>query len=184
MLPTASASRVGYGPSLRDAFAEEPERPANLPLRSEASQEADLYLPVVTRPPVSCFLHGGFWRMPYGREQSDAVARDLASRGFAVWNLEYRRLGAPGSGWPGHFERRGGRNRLFGRTSSNEEHRARPRSAWWSRATRLAVSWPCGRQLARAASTPSCAEAARPAGGGRRSGADRRSGGHLRRRRR
>jgi len=32
------------------------------------------------------------------------VAEDLASRGFAVWNLEYRRLGAPGGGWPGTLE--------------------------------------------------------------------------------
>jgi acetyl esterase/lipase len=38
--------------------------------------------------------------MPHGREQMAAIADDLASRGFAVWNLEYRRLGAPGAGWP------------------------------------------------------------------------------------
>lgn len=65
-------------------------------------QEADLHLPAgATRPPVVCLLHGGFWRMPYGREEFDPVARDLASRGFAVWNMEYRRLGAPEGGWPG-----------------------------------------------------------------------------------
>ncbi len=39
--------------------------------------------------------------MPYGRDQFASVARDLASRGYAVWNIEYRRLGAPGGGWPG-----------------------------------------------------------------------------------
>ncbi len=39
--------------------------------------------------------------MPHGRDQMDAVAQDLAAHGFAVWNLEYRRLGAPGGGWPG-----------------------------------------------------------------------------------
>lgn len=42
--------------------------------------------------------------MPHGREQMNAVARDLANRGFAVWNLEYRRIGAPTGGWPGTFE--------------------------------------------------------------------------------
>jgi acetyl esterase/lipase len=42
--------------------------------------------------------------MPYGRDQLTAVAEDLASRGFAVWNIGYRRLGAPGGGWPGTFE--------------------------------------------------------------------------------
>jgi acetyl esterase/lipase len=42
--------------------------------------------------------------MPYGREELAAVAADLAARGFAVWNLEYRRLGEPGSGFPGTFD--------------------------------------------------------------------------------
>jgi acetyl esterase/lipase len=63
-------------------------------------QEGDLYLPDASRPPVICLLHGGFWRMPHGRDEFDPVARDIAARGFAVWNLEYRRLGAPGGGWP------------------------------------------------------------------------------------
>jgi acetyl esterase/lipase len=63
-------------------------------------QEGDLYLPDASRPPVVCLLHGGFWRMPYSRGEFGPVARDLAVRGFAVWNLEYRRLGAPGGGWP------------------------------------------------------------------------------------
>jgi acetyl esterase/lipase len=71
------------------------------------SQEADLHLPPrpqAHRPPVVCLLHGGFWRLPYGRNEFAPVARDLAAHGFAVWNLEYRRLGAPGGGWPGTFE--------------------------------------------------------------------------------
>jgi acetyl esterase/lipase len=68
------------------------------------SQEGDLYLPARTRPPVVCLLHGGFWRMPHGRDQLHAVAEDLARRGFAVWNLEYRRLGTPSGGWPGTFD--------------------------------------------------------------------------------
>ena len=46
----------------------------------------------------------GFWRMPYGRDEFSPVARDLASRGFAVWNLEYRRLGSPEGGWPGTLQ--------------------------------------------------------------------------------
>ncbi|MGD1045640.1 MAG: alpha/beta hydrolase [Bacteroidota bacterium] len=68
---------------------------------SLTSQEGDLYLPQVSRPPVLCLLHGGFWRMPYGRDELTAMAKDLAARGYAVWNVEYRRLGAPGGGWPG-----------------------------------------------------------------------------------
>jgi acetyl esterase/lipase len=65
-------------------------------------QQGDLYLPATpSSPAVVCLLHGGFWRSMYRRDQMDAVATDLAGRGFAVWNLEYRGLGAPGGGWPG-----------------------------------------------------------------------------------
>ena len=63
-------------------------------------QEGDLHLPVRRRPPVVCLLHGGFWRMPWGRDQMAAIANDLTSRGLAVWNLEYRRLGGAQGGWP------------------------------------------------------------------------------------
>jgi acetyl esterase/lipase len=65
------------------------------------AQEGDLYLPQGARPPVICLLHGGFWRMPYGREEFASIALDLEAKGYAVWNIEYRRLGAPGGGWPG-----------------------------------------------------------------------------------
>jgi acetyl esterase/lipase len=69
-----------------------------------SDQEGDLHLPRSARPPVVCLLHGGFWKMPYGRDQFTAVAEDLAARGYAAWNLEYRRLGTPGAGWPGTME--------------------------------------------------------------------------------
>ncbi|MBP4046245.1 alpha/beta hydrolase family protein [Chromobacterium violaceum] len=63
-------------------------------------QTGDLYFPSLTKPAVVCLLHGGFWRMPHGREQMNGIAQDLAVRGFAVWNLEYRRVGALTGGWP------------------------------------------------------------------------------------
>ena len=42
--------------------------------------------------------------MPYGREEMAAVAQDFCNRGFAVWNIEYRRVGSTGGGWPGTCE--------------------------------------------------------------------------------
>jgi acetyl esterase/lipase len=33
-----------------------------------------------------------------------ALAADLVRRGVAVWNVEYRRVGCPGGGWPGTFD--------------------------------------------------------------------------------
>lgn len=70
----------------------------------DAGQEGDLHLPARSYAPVLCLLHGGFWRMPHGRDQMTAVADDLAHRGYAVWNLGYRRLGAAGGGWPGTLD--------------------------------------------------------------------------------
>jgi dipeptidyl aminopeptidase/acylaminoacyl peptidase len=48
-------------------------------------------------------IHGGFWRQRYGRELEGGIARDLVARGWAVWNVEYRRLGG-GGGWPATLE--------------------------------------------------------------------------------
>ena len=44
-------------------------------------------------------VHGGCWRAQYGRDLEDRVAADLAARGLAVWNVEYRRLDCGGD-WP------------------------------------------------------------------------------------
>ncbi|MFI6511840.1 alpha/beta hydrolase family protein [Streptosporangium sp. NPDC050855] len=41
--------------------------------------------------PVAVLLHGGFWRPVWGADLMDALAVDLAGRGFATWNVEYRR---------------------------------------------------------------------------------------------
>lgn len=68
------------------------------------SQEGDLHLPKRTRAPVICLLHGGFWRLPYARDQMIPLAEDLTRRGYAAWNLEYRRIGEEGGGWPGTLQ--------------------------------------------------------------------------------
>lgn len=48
-------------------------------------------------------LHGGFWRAEYDLSLGEPLARDLASRGWTAWNLEYRRVGN-GGGWPETFD--------------------------------------------------------------------------------
>lgn len=45
-------------------------------------------------------VHGGFWLRQYGRDIIDGLAVDLAGRGLATVNLEYRRSNAGGA-WPG-----------------------------------------------------------------------------------
>ncbi|WP_433235006.1 alpha/beta hydrolase [Actinomadura nitritigenes] len=54
--------------------------------------------------PLLVLLHGGYWRARYGLDVMNAMAADLSEAGFAVWNLEYRRVGSVGGGWPGTFD--------------------------------------------------------------------------------
>jgi acetyl esterase/lipase len=45
-------------------------------------------------------VHGGSWREPWERDTIEPLAIDLAERGYATWNVEYRRVGPYGGGWP------------------------------------------------------------------------------------
>ncbi len=49
--------------------------------------------------PVAVVIHGGFWRARYDVTLGEPLAADLSRRGFAAWNIEYRRVGN-GGGWP------------------------------------------------------------------------------------
>jgi dipeptidyl aminopeptidase/acylaminoacyl peptidase len=67
------------------------------------AHEADLLLPhgsaavsVAGSCPVAVLVHGGFWRAAFTRALMSAMAIDLADRGWASWNVEYRRVGAGG----------------------------------------------------------------------------------------
>jgi acetyl esterase/lipase len=41
------------------------------------------------RRPLVVLVHGGYWRADYDLHLQDAVAGDLADRGFLVWNIDY-----------------------------------------------------------------------------------------------
>ena len=69
----------------------------------ERSQRAELHLPRGPGPhPVMVLIHGGSWQARYSLIVMRALARDLTRRGWAVWNIEYRRVG-DGGGWPATF---------------------------------------------------------------------------------
>lgn len=80
-----------------------------LPYGKEPLQFGNLYLPErsenessQSKPyPVVILIHGGFWRNRYGLALMDGLATSLARRGIAAWNIEYRRVGDGGGGWPG-----------------------------------------------------------------------------------
>ncbi len=68
-------------------------------------QVADLHTP--TDPgahPVVVVLHGGYWQPPYTRLVMRPLCLDLVRRGYAAYNVEYRRLGRDGGGWPQTFQ--------------------------------------------------------------------------------
>ncbi len=85
-------------------------RPRNTPdhrisYGKDALQFGDLYLPKRNGAlPVVVLIHGGCWlaELP-GPELMDPMAGDLRDRGYAVWNIEYRRIGHQGGGYPGTF---------------------------------------------------------------------------------
>lgn len=81
-------------------------RPARHRYGPDPSQVADLHVPRGAGPfPVAVLIHGGFWQTRYGKIITRPLAGDLVTRGWAAWNLEYRRMGrGGGGGWPATFE--------------------------------------------------------------------------------
>ncbi len=70
-----------------------------------ALQFAELFLPEGAGPfPVVILIHGGFWKTVAGLTDLHPLSRYLAKAGFAVWNIEYRRVGDAGGGWPGTLQ--------------------------------------------------------------------------------
>lgn len=68
-------------------------------------QFGNLRLPKGSGPhPVVIFIHGGCYSAQYSIDHAAAAEQALADAGFAVWSLEYRRVGDAGGGWPGTFQ--------------------------------------------------------------------------------
>jgi acetyl esterase/lipase len=72
------------------------------------SQVGDLWVPatVTGDVPLVVLIHGGFWRPIYTKTLMSRLARAVVQRGWAAWNIEYRRVGTlgGGGGWPQTFE--------------------------------------------------------------------------------
>jgi acetyl esterase/lipase len=85
--------------SRKNAFTVKPTR---LFYGNEPHQFGDLYVPNEhSHHPTVILIHGGYWRARYGLDLMDRLAEDLVKRGYAAWNIEYRRVGNTGGGWPG-----------------------------------------------------------------------------------
>jgi acetyl esterase/lipase len=71
----------------------------------DENQFIDLRLPKAKgQHPLTINIHGGFWRARYDLLHAGHLCAALKAKGIATANVEYRRVGNPGGGWPGTFE--------------------------------------------------------------------------------
>ncbi|SRR6266567_6361066 len=85
-----------------------PPADARLAYGSDPNQFLDLRLPSSKDKSKALFpliinVHGGFWRAKYDLDHAGHLCAALAAKGLATANLEYRRVGNEGGGWPGSF---------------------------------------------------------------------------------
>jgi len=76
-----------------------------VPYGSDPLQFGEISCPSASGPhPVVIVIHGGFWRAKYDLSYIRPLCHSLMEAGLATWNLEYRRIGNPGGGWPGTLD--------------------------------------------------------------------------------
>ncbi|WP_129657007.1 alpha/beta hydrolase family protein [Rothia halotolerans] len=107
--PSGSGSPASSPTLSGDVVADRDEplvKRVRYPVQGEADPSqnwGDLYLPAGRHPeksvPLVVLIHGGSWRSGAGAASFDGYADYLVSRGMAVYNIEYRRVGS-GGGWP------------------------------------------------------------------------------------
>lgn len=81
-------------PDQRIAYGSDPNQ--FLELRFPASKRE-------TSAPLVINIHGGFWRAKYDLAHAGHLCAALQASGIATANVEYRRVGNDGGGWPGSF---------------------------------------------------------------------------------
>jgi len=81
-----------------------PKADARLTYGGDGNQFIDLRLPKSNGPhALAIAVHGGYWRAKYDLEYMGHLCAALTAKGVATANLEYRRVGNAGGGWPGTF---------------------------------------------------------------------------------
>jgi len=89
----------------RDYMDVAPPPGLRIPYGSAPEQFGDLRIPARTGPhPVVVVVHGGWWRAVYDLTYAGHMCEALTADGYATWNIEYRRVGQPGGGFPGTLE--------------------------------------------------------------------------------
>lgn len=101
-----SAKQKPHGLTFQNVLQLPASKPtANIAYGKDKLQFSELRVPAGKGPhPVAVLIHGGCWLaevadLKYFSPMADA----LAKKGLATWNIEYRRIGDKGGGWPGTF---------------------------------------------------------------------------------
>lgn len=97
--PTALPTPDGRTPQHPPAQGVTPEVSAPIFYGQESAEQFGLLVAPVGEPRgLVVMVHGGGWAEDYSVTDSGFVASAVASAGYLVWTLEYRRLGAGGGG--------------------------------------------------------------------------------------
>lgn len=81
-----------------------PKTDARVAYGADENQFVDLRLPKGKGPhALAINIHGGFWRAKYDLGHAGHLCAALTAKGIATGNVEYRRVGNAGGGWPGTF---------------------------------------------------------------------------------
>jgi len=81
-----------------------PRADARVAYGGDSNQFLDLRLPPCKRlRGLVVSIHGGYWRAKYDLGYMGHLCAALTAKGIATANLEYRRVGNAGGGWPGTF---------------------------------------------------------------------------------
>ena len=76
-----------------------------VPYGSDPNQIAELRFPNGKGPfPLLFVVHGGFWQSAYDLSHIGHLCAAFTSKGIITCNIEYRRIGNVGGGWPGTFQ--------------------------------------------------------------------------------
>jgi len=72
---------------------------------TDPNQFAELRFPNSKGPfPLLFVIHGGFWQSVYDLSHIGHLCAAFTNKGIITCNIEYRRIGNPGGGWPGTFQ--------------------------------------------------------------------------------
>ena len=99
-----SAAAGIAGTAAACGFFDDDNGPERIDYGDSGSQFGDLYVPSGDPRGTVVLIHGGAWEADENLDIVKPVAQDLRREGYVVWNVEYRRVGQPGGGWPGTFD--------------------------------------------------------------------------------